>query len=92
MQKWKEIYNEIPNQVQTCSAHQKTDQWIWEMRDWGKKETWMGESADFWEDGRLAPQNNCLTGVWIPGSFTDQRWRGEVKKQSKKAVYLVNIS
>ena len=82
MQKWKEIYNEIPNQVQTCSAHQKTDQWIWEMRDWGKKETWMGESAD-WEDGRLAPQNNCLTGVWIPGSFTDLNWGGRGGEEAK---------
>ena len=25
------------------------------------------------EDGRLAPQNNHLFGVWMPGSLLDQR-------------------
>ena len=25
------------------------------------------------EDGRLAPQNNHLIGIWMPGSFIDQR-------------------
>jgi len=37
------------------------------------------------EDGRLMSQNNHLVGVWMPGSFMDQRW-GEVRKQSKKAI------
>lgn len=32
------------------------------------------------EDGRLAPQNTHLTGVWTPGSFLDQRWEGEEAK------------
>ena len=36
-------------------------------------------------DGRLMCQNNYLVGVWMPGSFMDQRW-GEVRKQSKKAI------
>jgi len=36
-------------------------------------------------------QTNPLTGVWRPVSFTDQRW-GEVKKHSKKAIHLANIS
>ena len=39
------------------------------------------------EDGRLAPQNNHLLGVWMPGSLIDQR-QGEVRKQSKKAIIL----
>ena len=36
-------------------------------------------------------QINPLIGVWRSVSFTDQRW-GEVKKQSKKAIHLANIS
>ena len=48
------------------------------------------ELAD-WEDGRLMSQNNHFTWFWIPGSFMDQRWR-EVRKQSKKAINLANIS
>ena len=43
------------------------------------------------EDSRLMSQNNHFTWFWMPGSFTDQRWR-EVRKQSKKAVNLANIS
>ena len=65
-----------------------TGQWIWEMRGWGKEETLIGEPTDQ-EDGKLAPQNNHLIGVWMPGSFIDQRW-GEVKKQSKKAINVAN--
>ena len=47
------------------------------------------ELAD--QDGRLMSQNNDLTGVWMPDSFIHQRWR-EVRKQSKKAINLANIS
>lgn len=32
------------------------------------------------EDGRLAPQNTHLTGVWTPGSFLGQRREGEEAK------------
>lgn len=39
--------------------------------------TVFGEPADQ-EEGRLTSQNNHLTGVWMPGSFTDQRWWGLV--------------
>ena len=46
--------------------------------------TLFGKLADR-EDGRLMPQNNHLVGVWIPGSFMDQRWR-EIRKQSKKTI------
>ena len=28
------------------------------------------------EDGRLMPQNHHLVGVWMLGSFMDQRWGG----------------
>ena len=37
------------------------------------------------EDGRLMSQNHHLVGVWMLGSFMDQRW-GEVRKESKKAI------
>ena len=43
------------------------------------------------EYGRLISQNNHLVWVWMPGSFMNQRWR-EVRKQSKKAINLANIS
>ena len=43
------------------------------------------------EDGRLAPQNNHLIWVWMPGSSIDQRWE-EMRKQSKKAFNLENVS
>ena len=36
------------------------------------EETLIREPADR-EDGRLAPQDNPLLGVWTPGSFVDQR-------------------
>ena len=29
------------------------------------------------EDGRLTSQNNYLVGVWMPGSFIEQRERGD---------------
>ena len=43
------------------------------------------------EDGRLMSQNNHLFGVWMPGSFMDQRW-GEVRKQSVKAHLILQVS
>ena len=50
-----------------------------------------GQLADG-EDGRLAPQNNCLVRAQMPGSFMDQRWE-EVRKQNKKDYsILANIS
>ena len=33
------------------------------------------------EDGRIAPKNNRLVGAWLPGSFTDQRLRGNKVKR-----------
>ena len=54
--------------VQAHSAHHTKGQWIWEMRSWGKEETLFREPADR-EDGRLAPQNNCLIEVWMPDSL-----------------------
>ena len=42
------------------------------MRGCGKEETLIGESADQ-EDGRLVPQNNPLTEVWVPGSLLQIR-------------------
>ena len=38
----------------------------------GKEETLIGEPADL-EDGRLVPQNNPLTEVWVPGSLLQIR-------------------
>ena len=36
-------------------------------------------------------QNNHFIGVWMPGSFIEQKW-GEVRKQSKETINLTNIS
>ena len=47
--------------------------------------TLIGELAD-WEDGRLAAQNNHLIGVWIPGSFIDQRERSNEELKSKGGI------
>ena len=46
------------------------------------KKTLIGESADG-EDGRLVPQNNHLIGVWMSGSFMDQRERSNEELKSK---------
>ena len=68
--------------VRACSAHHTTGQWIWETRCWGKEETLSEESANR-EDGRLAPQNNHLMGVWMPNSFIDQRERSSEELRQK---------
>ena len=60
-------------------------QWIQETRCWGKEETLIGEPADR-EDGRLVPQNNHLIGVWMPGSFIDQRERSNEELKSKGRI------
>ena len=44
--------------------------------------TLFGKPADR-EDGRLAPQNNHLLGVWMPGSFIHQRERNKEELKSK---------
>ena len=38
------------------------------------------------EDGRLMSQNNHLIGVWMPGSFIDQRERSSEKLKSKGRI------
>ena len=69
-------------QVQALSARPKRGQWIRETMSWVKEETSFGELTDWEDDGRRTPQNNHLLRVWMPGSFTDQRWgAGEVRKQ-----------
>ena len=50
-----------------------------------KEETLIREPAD-WEDGRLALQNNHLIGIWMPGSFIDQRERINEKLKSKGRI------
>ena len=47
----------------------------------GKEESLIREPADP-EDGRLVPHNSHLIGVWIPGSFTDQRERSNEELKS----------
>jgi len=42
----------------------------------------MVELADQ-EDGRLVPQNNHLIGVWMPGSFIEQRKSNNEELKSK---------
>ena len=50
--------------------------------------TLFGKPADR-KDGRLAPQNNHLIWVWMPGSFIDQRERSNQELKSKKQNRLV---
>ena len=38
------------------------------------------------EDGRLAPQNNHLIRVWMPGYFIDQRERSNEELKSKGRI------
>ena len=38
------------------------------------------------EDGRLAPQNNHLIWVWMPGFFIDQRDRSNEELKSKGRI------
>ena len=65
--------------VQAWPAHFPRGQWIPELRCWGKEESLIGDLEDHW----LAPQNNHLIGVWMPGSFIDQRERSNVVPRSK---------
>ena len=51
--------------------------------------TLFGDLADR-EDGRLMSQINHLVGVWMPGSFMDQR-QGD-GKETKRPFNLANIS
>ena len=37
------------------------------------------------------PQNNHFIGVWMPGSFIEQRWVEEVREPSKKSINLASI-
>ena len=73
------------HQVQVHSACLMKGQWIWETRCWGKEETLIREPADQ-EDGRLAPQNSHLIGVWMPGCFIDQRERSNEELKSKGRI------
>ena len=57
----------------------------------GSGRNFIQELADR-EDGRLVPQNNRLVGAWLLGSFMDQRWWGEVRKQSKKTIQSLQMS
>ena len=38
------------------------------------------------ENGRLVPQNNHLSGVWMPGCFIDQRERSNEELKSKGRI------
>ena len=71
--------------VQAHSVCYTTGQCTQDLRCWGKEETLIGELADL-ENGRLAPQNNHLTGVWMPGSFIDQRERSNEELKSKGRI------
>ena len=44
------------------------------------------------EDGRLMSQNNHLTEVWMPVSFTEHRGGSSEKVKQKKSINLANIS
>ena len=67
-----------------CSLHDRLvnpGQSTWETGAKARNVTLFRKSAD-WEDGRLMSQNNHLIGVWMPGSFIEQRgerWGSKVK-------------
>ena len=42
------------------------------------------------EDGRLMFQNNHLFGVWMPGSFMDQRWQGGGNKVKRPLILQIS--
>ena len=50
---------------------------------WGNLLTLIVDLAD-WEDGR--PLNNRLIGIWMPGSFIDQRERSNEELKSKGRI------
>jgi len=69
--------------IQARSARSTTGWWIWETRWWGQEETLFGKPAD-WEGGRLAPQNNHLIRVWMPGFFIErERSNEELKSKGR---------
>ena len=49
-----------------------------ESKRWGveARDTTLFRKPADWEVGRLMSQHNHLVGVWMPGSFMDQRWGG----------------
>ena len=70
--------------IQVHSTHRTIGQWIRETRCWGKEETLMGEPAD-WEDGRLEPQNNHLTGgLDAMFCYRSERSNEELKSKGSK--------
>ena len=50
-----------------------------------RQTTLFGKQADR-KDDRLVPQNNHLIGVWMPGSFIDQRERSNEELKSKGRI------
>ena len=70
--------------VQAPSACCTIGRWIWE-RGVEVRKRLIREPAD-WEDGRLVPQNNHLIGVWMPGSFIDQRERSNEELKSEDRI------
>ena len=70
--------------VQAPSACCTIGQWIRE-RGVEVRQRLITEPTD-WEDGRLVPQNNRLIGVWMPGSFTDQRERSNEELKTKGRI------
>ena len=62
-----------------------------DIRDVEARDVTFSRKLDDLEDGRLMSQNNHLVGVWMPGSFMVQRWRG-MRIQVKWPFNLANIS
>ena len=66
----------------TCYWVKACERWSIEAR----QRTLFGNPADR-KDYRLVPQNNHLIGVWMPGSFIDQRERSnekQIKRQNRE--------
>ena len=82
---WARTSNTLLCWVQAHSVHCTTGPWIQETKCWGREETLVGELVDQ-QDSRLEPQNNHLIGVWMPGSFIDQREKSNEKLKSKGRI------
>ena len=72
--------------VQASSARHTTGQWIRKTRCWGKQGRDLNRRVSRLRSGGLGPQNNLLIGVWMPGSFINQRERSNEELKSKGRI------
>ena len=68
----------LPSPSSLCSPHDRPMNLRDEVWRQGRDFNLIGKPADG-EYGRIAPQSNHLTGVWMPGSFIEMRGGEEAK-------------